>query len=523
MKSFKRLVSLLLTAFLTLALFPLTAMAAAPEILNATVDQYRVTITFTEGVFGDSDASTPVEASDFQLTFTQNGGVITNASITSARSLVNGDLTGGETGLHLYLLLTPHYSPSGTETVEVKPANGSSIYNASGEAMSADATTGILTLPDMQPPAFASGFPRANTNVAPGSKIVVLEVSPTEPAFVHYVGLTHGAAAPSKAQVLAGTDSAGGQPIVEYAGTAKVSGISAYTIDMPDHNTTYDFYVVLTDDANNTCDPVMIELTTPDTGAPVVYTGSIYTNGTTSATFNGTLHNTGGEAATQHGFVYGTAPNPRLNQPGVFVTQLGPLSTPANYGTGVSGLMPDTTYYVCAYATNSKGTGYGDSVEFKTDAEQAPPEDPDGRSDDADRPDVVTVDVTDVTAAGATLTGKVRSTGGARVRERGFVYSTSPNPVTGRDDVERIPLGDGTGSFSTELAELMPATVYYARAYAINREGTAYGDVLRFETGYFGDVSNGIPKTGGAPALAGWLTLAVCSCTLPLLRRRNGR
>ena len=70
MKSFKRLVSLLFTAFLTLALFPLTAMAAAPT-MSAEVDQFnRLIITFSEGVYGDASRSMAVNSDDFVLTFT---------------------------------------------------------------------------------------------------------------------------------------------------------------------------------------------------------------------------------------------------------------------------------------------------------------------------------------------------------------------------------------------------------------------------------------------------------------------
>ncbi|MEL7603920.1 MAG: hypothetical protein AAGU77_12270, partial [Bacillota bacterium] len=235
MKSFKRLVSLLLMAFLTLALFPLTAMAAPPT-MSAEVDQFnRLIITFSEGVYGDVSGNTAVNSNDFVLMFTSNGGAVISASISATNNLSNLPFGRGDTGMLMYFNLSPTLSSSGVETVEVRPADGASIYNAAGEPMSASETTGTLTLNDLQPPAFASGFPRANTSVAPGSKIVVLEVSPTEPAFVHYVGLAHDAAAPSKAQVLAGTDSLDGEPIVKLAGTAKVSGISAYTIDMPDH------------------------------------------------------------------------------------------------------------------------------------------------------------------------------------------------------------------------------------------------------------------------------------------------
>ena len=538
MKSIKRLLSLLLTAFLTLALFPLTAMAAPPT-MSAEVDQFnRLIITFSERIYGNSTASAPLDTLDFQVIFTSNGGAATGILSYSVRTTGNGNLQGGETQILMY----PSFSPtqtSGVETVEVKPADGASIYNAAGEPMSADATTGTLTLKDKQPPAFASGFPRANTSVAPGSKIVVLEVSPTEPAFVHYVGLAHGAAAPSKAQVLAGTDSAGDEPIVKLAGTAKVSGISAYTIDMPDHNTMYDFYVVLTDDANNTCDPVKIELTTPDTGAPVVTTGMVRANDSTSATLNGSVTATGGETLTQHGFVCGTASDPSLGEPGVLSRMLGPLAIPVGFATGISGLAPSTTYYVRAFATNSKGISYGNSAQFTTPATETSSD----RS--SDKPTYIPRDLDssgvwlcgDLIHRQAELNVKTLSVSSlpAQLRDaasgsaillgydvslargfRGAVELSFPvgtayegqtvtilHLVNGVVKTNDVTVEDGMATVTVD--SLSPFAVVWSGVYAPN------------------SVIANPPKTGGAPALLGWLTLAVCSGTLPLLRRRSGR
>jgi hypothetical protein len=42
--------------------------------------------------------------------------------------------------------------------------------------------------------------------------------------------------------------------------------------------------------------------------------------------------------------------------------------------------------------------------------------------------------------------------------------------------------GSGTGSFNCTLTGLFENTIYYARAYAINSAGIAYGDVISFTT-----------------------------------------
>ena len=45
-----------------------------------------------------------------------------------------------------------------------------------------------------------------------------------------------------------------------------------------------------------------------------------------------------------------------------------------------------------------------------------------------------------------------------------------------------VTSGGGFGSFSCSLSGLQPGTTYYYRAYAVNSEGTGYGDVMQFTT-----------------------------------------
>lgn len=84
-----------------------------------------------------------------------------------------------------------------------------------------------------------------------------------------------------------------------------------------------------------------------------------------------------------------------------------------------------------------------------------------------------------ITSASANTGGNITSEGGAAVTTRGICYSTSPNPTTANN---LITAGSGIGSFSTTLTGLTPNTTYYARAYAINSFGTAYGNQQVFTT-----------------------------------------
>ena len=85
-----------------------------------------------------------------------------------------------------------------------------------------------------------------------------------------------------------------------------------------------------------------------------------------------------------------------------------------------------------------------------------------------------------ITATTATLGGHVIDVGTPAYFERGVVYDTEPNPTTAR--TKRIISGSGTGEFTEDITGLAHRTTYYVRAYAINAEGTTYGNNVNFTT-----------------------------------------
>ena len=92
---------------------------------------------------------------------------------------------------------------------------------------------------------------------------------------------------------------------------------------------------------------------------------------------------------------------------------------------------------------------------------------------------VTTGVVTQITETTAVAGGNVTSDGGASVTERGVVYGTSENPTTANS---KVVGGSGTGTFTCNLADLQEGTTYYVRAYAVNSQGTAYGEQVSFTT-----------------------------------------
>ena len=99
----------------------------------------------------------------------------------------------------------------------------------------------------------------------------------------------------------------------------------------------------------------------PVKSAPSVTTTAVTDVTTTSAKNGGSVASDGGAAVTSRGICWGTDQNP---------TTSGSKTTDGS-GTGsftsvITGLAPNTSYYVRAYATNSAGISYGTASSFTT-------------------------------------------------------------------------------------------------------------------------------------------------------------
>ncbi|MFH1120708.1 MAG: hypothetical protein V1775_12875 [Bacteroidota bacterium] len=99
--------------------------------------------------------------------------------------------------------------------------------------------------------------------------------------------------------------------------------------------------------------------------------------------------------------------------------------------------------------------------------------------DASSTPTVTSASISDITQTNATSGGNIISDGGASVTARGVCWNTSPNPTTANSLTTD---GSGNGAFVSNLTSLIPNTLYYARAYATNSAGTAYGNEISFTT-----------------------------------------
>ncbi|HXK31964.1 MAG TPA: peptidoglycan-binding protein, partial [Candidatus Paceibacterota bacterium] len=200
---------------------------------------------------------------------------------------------------------------------------------------------------------------------------------------------------------------------------------------------------------------------------PTVTTNAASSITSDRAALNGTITNIGGESVTTRGFQYGLSQTPSIT-----------ASSPGSFGTGAYSLdtlalNTNTKYYFRAFATNSAGTGYGSWLSFTAGQEE-------GDEEEVSIPTVTTNAASSITTTSATLNGKIDSTGGSSVLEKGFDWGTSSGSLTN----ELTQTGTySTGSFTKYLSGLTPGTKYYFQAKARNSSGWDYGSELSFTAG----------------------------------------
>ena len=103
-----------------------------------------------------------------------------------------------------------------------------------------------------------------------------------------------------------------------------------------------------------------------------------------------------------------------------------------------------------------------------------------GCVEDPTLPVLTTDEAIEITTISATVGGNVTEDGGAEVTARGVCWGTAAMPAL-EDNFKAS--GTGSGEFSCIIDGLDPNTEYYARAYAENSVGVAYGNEVIFTTG----------------------------------------
>jgi uncharacterized protein (TIGR02145 family) len=94
-------------------------------------------------------------------------------------------------------------------------------------------------------------------------------------------------------------------------------------------------------------------------------------------------------------------------------------------------------------------------------------------------PTLSTVPVSNIAVSSAIIGGNISGDGGAVVTARGVCWSITATPTIANS---KTIDGTGTGNYTSNLTGLTAGTTYYARAYATNSAGTAYGNELSLIT-----------------------------------------
>jgi ligand-binding sensor domain-containing protein len=97
----------------------------------------------------------------------------------------------------------------------------------------------------------------------------------------------------------------------------------------------------------------------------------------------------------------------------------------------------------------------------------------------ATAPNVTTSAATNITTNAAQVSGTIVSNGGLSITAKGICWSITPNPTVNNSKSTEVTQ---SLTYTSSLSGLSSGTKYYARAYATNAVGTAYGNEISFTT-----------------------------------------
>lgn len=176
---------------------------------------------------------------------------------------------------------------------------------------------------------------------------------------------------------------------------------------------------------------------TNDGGSPILKKGVFFSKQKTASLENGQVF-------------FATGENPKFTQT-------------------VKDLEPETTYYIRAFATNAIGTNYGEEITFSTLKETF-------------KPEMGAIAVNNIEATSAQATMKLKADGGSPIKSQGIVISTEEEPTKENGTVIAATELGSTNTQTHTISNLKATTTYYVRAFAENKNGIAYSEIIKFRT-----------------------------------------
>lgn len=187
----------------------------------------------------------------------------------------------------------------------------------------------------------------------------------------------------------------------------------------------------------------------------------------TKATLSGDIIEEGNSTISERGIVI----SEKNLQPTTNDLKYQIVSGKGPFSKEIDNLKGSTYYYFSAYATNSKGITFGNTLNFSTLQSVIP--------------SVVTSDPTEIGEKTVKANIEISNSGGSPISEYGICISSSISSPTINE--RKIILGTNLGNFPITISnflisDLEPNITYYTRAYAINSIGIAYGISKSFKT-----------------------------------------
>lgn len=199
-----------------------------------------------------------------------------------------------------------------------------------------------------------------------------------------------------------------------------------------------------------------ISFTTVAIVAPTVSTAEVTDVLANSVSCGGSVTFDGNSPIVEQGLCWSTSPNSTIENSTLILS----TANSAFSGT-ILNLEDGVTYYVRAYARNSKKVGYGEELSFTTL--------------EIIQPTVVLSSAAVVSAYTVSGNGEVTFDGNSAIIERGFCWSTSPNPTI---NDHFISIGAGGGTYNGNIPNVTANDSVYIRAYAKNKKKIAYSEEI---------------------------------------------
>ena len=195
-------------------------------------------------------------------------------------------------------------------------------------------------------------------------------------------------------------------------------------------------------------------------GLATVITNSNITSTGFNASTGGDVINDGGSAVVSRGVCWAIGTTPTINN--AFTVDGAGAGT---FSSTPTNLLPNTTYFVRAYATNSAGTAYGNTYSFTT----------------LSVGHVSTQPPSNVSYFSMTLNATLLSSGGNPILGLGFCIDTLSNPNLS-SSVLLNSTQTSVGPFSKTFSQFLNNETYYIRSYATTIAGTVYGNIIVVNT-----------------------------------------